>query len=95
MDDYSKGVVFYLNDSGGKVVGVLTWNLFGKMSLAKQVQLDPHPSPRLTCIWHIRHTIIAWISCDLYEQIIAEGKTEGDIGSLAAKFEIHPKETEV
>lgn len=63
VDDYSKGVVFYLNNSSGKIVGVLTWNLFGKMNLAKQ--------------------------------IIAEGKTEGDIGLLAAKFELHPKETEV
>ena len=39
MDDYSKGVVFYLNKPDGKIVGVLTWNLFGKMDLAKQVEL--------------------------------------------------------
>ena len=37
VDDFSKGVVFYLNEIG-KVVGVLTWNLFGKMDLAKQVR---------------------------------------------------------
>ena len=38
VDDYSKGVVFYLNKEMGKVVGVITWNLFGRMGLAKQVR---------------------------------------------------------
>ena len=37
VDDYSKGVVFYLNSSSGRIVGILTWNVFGKMELAKQV----------------------------------------------------------
>lgn len=37
VDDYSKGVVFYLNSSSGRIVGVLTWNIFGKMELAKKV----------------------------------------------------------
>ena len=38
VDDYSKGVVFYLSQEEKKrVVGVLTWNLFGKMDIAKQV----------------------------------------------------------
>ena len=34
-DDYSKGVVFYLKEK--KVVGVLTWNCYGKMDLAREV----------------------------------------------------------
>ena len=34
-DDFSKGVVFYTK--GGVVVGVLTWNIFGKMDLARKV----------------------------------------------------------
>ncbi len=38
VDDYSKGVVFYLNNPDGQIVGVLTWNLFGKMNLAKKVK---------------------------------------------------------
>ena len=37
-DDYSKGVVFYLREDSRRIVGVLTWNLFGKMDLARQVQ---------------------------------------------------------
>lgn len=37
-DDYSKGVVFYLNREEKKIVGVLTWNLFGKMDLARKVR---------------------------------------------------------
>ena len=36
-DDYSKGVVFYLEKEKGKIVGVLTWNMFGKMEVARQV----------------------------------------------------------
>jgi len=39
-DDYSKGVVFYLREDSRRIVGVLTWNLFGKMDLARQVQLQ-------------------------------------------------------
>nr|CAL36989.1 programmed cell death 8/apoptosis inducing factor [Suberites domuncula] len=62
VDDFSKGVVFYLNSSSGRIVGVLTWNAFGKMDLAKQ--------------------------------IIADEKTDGDIGDLAAKFDIHPKDSQ-
>ena len=37
VDDYSKGVVFYLSRDERKVVGVLTWNLFGKMDAARKV----------------------------------------------------------
>ena len=36
-DDLSKGVVFYLSREERKVVGVLTWNLFGKMDVARKV----------------------------------------------------------
>ena len=41
-DDFSKGVVFYTK--GGVVVGVLTWNIFGKMDLARKV-------PTLAACW--------------------------------------------
>lgn len=34
-DDYSRGVVFYLKEK--RVVGVLTWNCFGKMDLAREL----------------------------------------------------------
>lgn len=34
-DNFSKGVVFYTKE--GVVVGVLTWNIFGKMDLARKV----------------------------------------------------------
>ena len=37
LDDYSKGVVFYHN-TDGRIVGVLTWNLFGKMDAARKVK---------------------------------------------------------
>ncbi len=39
VDDYSRGVVFYLGPEDRRVVGVLTWNLFGKMDLARQVAI--------------------------------------------------------
>ena len=38
-DDYSKGVVFYMKPENGRIVGVLTWNLFGKMDLAREVRM--------------------------------------------------------
>lgn len=37
IDDYSKGVVFYLSKEERRIVGVLTWNLFGKMDVARKV----------------------------------------------------------
>lgn len=37
VDDFSRGVVFYLNEETKHISGILTWNLFGKMDLAKQV----------------------------------------------------------
>lgn len=38
-EDYGKGVVFYLK--GKQVVGILLWNVFGKMSIARKVSLSP------------------------------------------------------
>ena len=47
-DDFSKGVVFYLEEGEPRrIVGVLTWNLFGKMELAKQVCFMHTPSHSL------------------------------------------------
>lgn len=37
VNDFSRGVVFYLDSSSRRIVGVLSWNIFGKMDLAKQV----------------------------------------------------------
>ncbi|XP_003385522.1 PREDICTED: apoptosis-inducing factor 1, mitochondrial-like [Amphimedon queenslandica] len=37
VDDYSKGVIYYLDKEGGRIVGVLTWNIFGKMDVARQI----------------------------------------------------------
>lgn len=35
-DDYGKGVVFYLNKEG-RVVGVLLWNLFNRINVARRI----------------------------------------------------------
>lgn len=43
MDDFSRGVVFYLNEETKHISGILTWNLFGKMDLAKQVSEKKQP----------------------------------------------------
>merc|ERR1711972_1186791 len=37
--DYGKGVVFYLNKFD-RVVGVVSWNLFGKMKRARKIISD-------------------------------------------------------
>merc|ERR1719239_109880 len=37
-DDYGKGVVFYVRDK--VVVGMLLWNIFNRMSIARQVLKD-------------------------------------------------------
>ena len=34
-DDFSKGIVFYLRDD--IIVGIVMWNVFNKMALARQV----------------------------------------------------------
>lgn len=38
-EDYGKGIVFYLNDKA-TVVGILLWNIFNKMPIARQVLRD-------------------------------------------------------
>lgn len=35
-NDFGKGVVFYLNDKD-RVVGVLLWNLFNRISIARKI----------------------------------------------------------
>jgi len=35
IEDYGKGVVFYLRDN--VIVGVIMWNVFGRMAIARQV----------------------------------------------------------
>ncbi len=35
-EKYGKGVVFYLNKDD-KVVGILLWNIFGRMGLARKI----------------------------------------------------------
>lgn len=80
VDDFSQGVVFYLNQKMGKVVGVLTWNLFGKMDLAKQV------------IRQFVNTQVVNLPSPLFmtrTQVIAEGKKESEIGGVVAKFDLH------
>jgi len=34
-EDYGKGVIFYLREN--KVVGVLLWNVFNRMSIARRI----------------------------------------------------------
>lgn len=34
-EKYEQGIVFYMDQN--KVVGVLTWNIFGKIPIARQV----------------------------------------------------------
>lgn len=35
QDDYGKGVIFYVRDN--TVVGIVLWNIFNRMSVARQV----------------------------------------------------------
>lgn len=37
-DDFGKGVVFYLRDD--VVVGIVLWNIFNRMSIARRVNLS-------------------------------------------------------
>lgn len=37
-EDYGKGVIFYLRDD--VVVGIVLWNVFNRMSIARQVLKD-------------------------------------------------------
>lgn len=36
QDDYGKGVIFYVRDN--VVVGIVLWNIFNRMSVARQVK---------------------------------------------------------
>lgn len=37
LDDFGKGVIFYLRDD--IVVGIVLWNIFNRMSIARRVSL--------------------------------------------------------
>lgn len=37
QEDFGKGVIFYLRDD--IVVGIVLWNIFNRMSIARQVKL--------------------------------------------------------
>lgn len=37
-DEFGKGIIFYLRDD--KVVGIVLWNVFNRMSIARQVLKD-------------------------------------------------------
>ncbi|KAJ4435631.1 Apoptosis-inducing factor 1, mitochondrial [Periplaneta americana] len=39
-EDYGKGVIFYLRDD--IVVGIVMWNVFNRMSVARQIETLPH-----------------------------------------------------
>lgn len=39
-EDFGKGVVFYLREKDEKVVGILLWNIFGRMPLARKIIRD-------------------------------------------------------
>ena len=73
-DDYSKGVVFYLKEK--KVVGVLTWNCYGKMDLAREV--SPTNSK---CVCASLQNV--------YSQMIAGEATKADINKHIKDFDIH------
>ena len=45
-EEYSKGVVFYL-DSQRKVIGILTWNVLGKMAQARRIIKEAKPQADL------------------------------------------------
>ena len=74
-DDYSKGVVFYMREK--KVVGVLTWNCFGKMDLAREVTTH--------------QLLISMCSSlqNVYPQMIAGEATKADINKHIKDFDIH------
>lgn len=36
LENYGKGVIFYLRND--KVVGIVLWNIFNRMSIARQVR---------------------------------------------------------
>jgi len=81
-DDFSKGVVFYTK--GGVIVGILTWNIFGKMDLARKV-LSQHAIhlplakvPHRTCVCP-----------SVVLQVIAERKSESDVSSIISDFSLH------
>ena len=55
VDDCSKGVVFYLSREDRKVVGVLTWNIFGKMDVAKKVYVLLLPTNHVSLVLSSDH----------------------------------------
>ena len=76
-DDYSKGVVFYMREK--KVVGVLTWNCYGKMDLAREV--ITHQLLMCVCVCTSLQNI--------YSQMIAGEATKADINKHIKDFDIH------
>lgn len=52
-DDFGKGVVFYMKEK--KIVGVLLWNIFGHMPVARKLISDSHDHEDLNAVAKLFH----------------------------------------
>lgn len=56
-EDFGKGVIFYLRNS--EVVGMVLWNVFGKMPIARKVR---HNSDTLTVnVYFCLGTVVTFV----------------------------------
>ena len=82
-DDYGKGIIFYLKND--IVVGILLWNVFNRMSIARQVSLilnlmQPKNFDRHSQI--LKNT-------NFSTQVLAAGTKYDDLNEVAKLFSIH------
>ena len=86
-----------MKKEGGEIIGVITWNLFGKMGVAKKVKCGQVYTRWywlvIQCCAVAIHDSDFCVRC-FFCQIIADGKTEGDIGEVVRSFDLHNKSSE-
>lgn len=83
-DDYGKGVIFYLRDK--VVVGIILWNVFNRMPIARKVKskyiLHHEPTEQSQNTRGNFKTICVF-------QIIKDGEEHADLNEVAKLFNIH------
>ena len=77
-EDFGKGVIFYLRND--KIVGLLLWNVFGRMSIARKVIIN-HDKGKSIFLHHLN------LSTSF--QLIQDQQSHDDYGEVAKLFKIH------
>ncbi|KAJ7425606.1 Apoptosis-inducing factor 1, mitochondrial [Pitangus sulphuratus] len=86
-EDYGKGVIFYLRDK--VVVGIVLWNIFNRMPIARKRGSKEFLALAVTVLQHWLFVGRAGFNALSFLQIIKDGEEHEDLNEVAKLFNIH------